>query len=53
MLKYGIYGTFSVKYGTKYGKYGKYGIYGKYGTSGQPESDTYKIFDFFFILILM
>ena len=36
MSKYGIYGTFSVKYGTKYGKYGKYGIYGKYGTSGQP-----------------
>ena len=36
LQKYGIYGTLSEKYGTKYGKYGKYGIYGKYGASGRP-----------------
>ena len=29
--KYGKYGTFSAKYGTKYGKYGKYGTGGRPG----------------------
>ena len=36
MPKYGIYGTFSGKYGTKYGNYGKHGKYVKYGTGGGP-----------------
>ena len=37
-LKYGIYGTFSTKYGTEYGIYGNYGIYGIYELCGQPET---------------
>ena len=46
-LKYGIYGTFSTKYGTEYGIYGNYGIYGIYELCGQPAlCIKFKVFNF-------